>query len=97
MDYRQGSRRRALVLIEIHWLDGKSTAGLIYDIGFNGMFVLSETLPKAHECVDIVMTAAGNRLIRIPGLVIHQRNHGFGLLFRRLDTSTRAFVEKYLD
>jgi hypothetical protein len=96
MDHRQGKRRRSLILVEIYNRDGKSAAGLIYNLSANGMFVVSNEGLDANECIDVVLQTEADTPIRIPGLVVHHSNSGFGLLFQHLDSAAHDFVEKHL-
>lgn len=96
MDHRQGFRRRSLVLAEIRPRYGQAEAGLIYDISSNGMFVLSRARPGVNKCINVEFSAPGDRSARIAGLVVHQNDHGFGMMFQQLQGEARAFVESYL-
>lgn len=96
MDHRQGIRRRSLLLAEIQPRYGQADAGLIYDIGSNGMFVISRARPGVNKCINVEFSATGDRSVRITGLVVHQNDHGFGMLFQQLQGEARAFVENYL-
>ena len=96
MNHRQGSRRKALVLVEVCWRNGQSASGLMYNLSHDGMFVVSDVDLEMNKFVDVVLHPEGESPVRIPGLVVHQNNNGFGLLFQQLDSAAQAFVEKYL-
>jgi len=96
MDHRQGDRRRALVPVEIQQRDGQPEAGLVYDISQNGMFVVSSSRPGVYKCVNVLLPSAGKAPTRIPAMVVHRNDKGFGLLFRQLEGDARTFVQKYL-
>ena len=96
MDHRQGIRLRSLVLAEIQPRYGQPEAGIIYDISSNGMFVISRARPGVNKCINVVFSAPRDRSARITGLVVHQNEHGFGLMFQQLQGEARTFVENHL-
>ena len=96
MDHRHVSRRQALVLVEIRWRDDQSASGLMYNLSHDGMFVVSDVDLEMNTCIDVVLQPESESPIRIPGLVVHHNNNGFGILFQQLDNAAHAFVEKYL-
>ncbi len=96
MNHRLGNRHRSLVLAEIYWRVGQSSAGLIYDLSPGGMFIVSRATPDVNKRVAIVLSMCGNNSFKIPGLVVHSRKYGFGLLFQQLDYEASAFVQKYI-
>lgn len=59
------------------------------------MFVLCEPPPNLHDAVDVYLPK-GKAPVRIPGFVVHRHTHGIGMLFRDLDSSARAIIEKWL-
>lgn len=97
MDHRQTLRCRALTLVDIHGRRGCS-AGLVYDVSHNGMFVLSEAIPEINDRVDIHMALSsdGGSPVRVPGRVVHRGKNGFGVRFRELGSSARGTVKKFL-
>lgn len=95
IDHRQGARPRMLILAKMRWPDGQSAAGLVYDIGPGGMFVVSGAGPEANSCVDVVV-GDGDTSVQIKGFIVHRHKHGFGLMFRRLDRNARAFLQTCL-
>ncbi len=95
IDHRQGTRPRTLMLARMRWPDGQSAAGLVYDIGPGGMFVVSGAGPEGSSCVDVVV-GGGDASVRIKGFIVHRHKHGFGLMFRRLDRSAQDFLRTCL-
>jgi len=90
-------QRRLLMLAEIHSQDGQRSSGLVYDLGPDGMFVLSAIGPKLKDkYVEIVLPAATNTPVRIVGKVIHCWEYGFRLLFRELDEVAWSFIRSCL-
>lgn len=92
---RQSSRRRRLMLVMLDERSCQSEVGLIYDLSPDGMFIVSKARPDLNNLVEVLMSAVNNKPVRIPGLVVHRRNHGFGLAFLQLDNATRALVAKH--
>jgi hypothetical protein len=87
-----------MVLARIRWRNDQSAIGLMYDISPDGMFLLSVCGPAPSTCVEVdILLAPGQRsAVSIPGLVVHRRQHGFGVIFRALDGPARAFVKHCL-
>lgn len=96
LEHREGVRRRLLVLVDLRWLDGVETGGLVRDLGPGGMFVLTATGTGVGRCVDVAVPAPDDPPLWIPGLVIHRQASGFGLMFRHLDRRALAFVQRCL-
>ena len=97
INHRHGERRRTFALVEIKCRQGKCP-GLMYNISRDGMYVLSKNVPKLHKRVDICISLFNRKgsPVVIPGMVVHRSNHGFGVLFRELDDTTRGVVNKLL-
>jgi hypothetical protein len=87
IEHRLGSRHRVMMLVKVHKNSGRCTAGLLYNLSADGMFVLSEEPPLVNKCVDIefALSPAGNMAVTIKGIVVHRRKTGFGLMFREPD------------
>ena len=98
MEHRQGIRCRMSAAVRIHLRDARTAGGIVYDISRGGMFVRCAMVPGISACVDIEVTSIRgvNGTIRIPGLVVHCRADGFGVIFRQLDPVAREFVEHSL-
>jgi len=98
MEHRQGSRRRIIASVRIHSRDTKAAGGIVDNISLDGMFVSSAFVPEVCTCVDIevALSRGLNSVLRIPGLVVHCCESGFGVIFRQLDTAAREFVEHCL-
>lgn len=97
IEHRQGIRRRALALVKIQSMSNDSV-GLMYDISSQGMFVLTDAVPKMHECINIYMLSPDSgRAVPVTGLVIHGGKHGFGVMFYGLDGKAREMIKKYID
>lgn len=98
IEHRQGIRQRVMALVRVHDSDRPCSAGLLYDLGADGMFVVSEQRPEINRCVDIelALSPAWDMAIRIKGLVIHHHKHGFGLMFREPDDPALALLEASL-
>jgi hypothetical protein len=97
MEHRQGSRYSTLLLVEIHWRGTQSALGFVSDVGNGGMYVASEASPGLHDCVRIALLEADYSWVWIPGLVVHRRKNGFGMMFRELDDGAQAAIGKLLD
>lgn len=95
MERRLSIRRRKLMLVMLDQRNGQSAGGLIYDLSADGMFIVSKTRPNVNKRIEVMLSAVNNKPVRIPGLVVHRRNHGFGVTFLQLDRATRALVEKH--
>jgi hypothetical protein len=97
MEHRHGARRRALSLVDIQYRRGHGS-GLMYNIGPDGMYVLSKAGLRVHDSVDISLAPPKNKgsPVRIKGMVVHRSKYGFGLMFSRLDKNARKLVGKYL-
>jgi hypothetical protein len=97
MEHRHGVRRRALSLVEIQYRQGRGS-GLMYNIGPDGMYVLTKAGLRVHESVDISLAPPQDKgsPVRIKGMVVHRSKYGFGLMFSRLDKNARKLVSKYL-
>jgi len=87
IEHRLGSRHRVMMLVKVHNNSGRCTAGLLYDLSADGMFVLSEEPPLVNKCVDIefALSPAGGMAVTIKGIVVHRSRTGFGLMFREPD------------
>lgn len=98
MEHRQGIRCRVLAPVRIHRRDVEAASGIVFNISRCGMFVRCAMVPETGACVDIEVTPLRglNRTIHIPALVVHRRERGFGVIFRRLDTAALEFVEHSL-
>ncbi|MGD2138628.1 MAG: PilZ domain-containing protein [Gammaproteobacteria bacterium] len=95
MDHRQGTRYRLVAPVRIHLRDTGTTGGYVYDISQGGMFLRCAMVPETSTCVDIEVTTPArdqNGTVHIPGLVVHCRKDGFGVIFRRLGAGARDFV-----
>jgi hypothetical protein len=97
MDHRQGMRRPALELVKIQCRHGH-VAGLMHNIGPDGMFILCEAVADVCDSVDISIALSGavNASVRIPAIVVHRCSNGFGIMFRELDGNARRFVATLL-
>lgn len=96
MEHRHGARYKALALADIQYRDGRRT-GLIYNISNDGMFVLTDAPEEVTGGVELYISSDGKgRAVRIPGLVVHNNNNGFGMIFRDLDDAARTLLDKYL-
>jgi len=96
MEHRHGARHNALALADIRCRNGQRT-GLVYNISNDGMFVLTEEPDEVTGGVELYITSDGEgRAVRIPGLVVHNNNNGFGMIFRELDDAARTLVDRYL-
>jgi hypothetical protein len=71
----------------------------MYDISPDGMFVLSDVAINVNDCVDIVLPLKqeGDEPVSLSCMVVHRSHYGIGLIFRRLDSNTRAIVGEYLN
>ena len=92
MDHRQGRRLRIFSPVNI--LNGHDTdqAGIIYNISADGMFILSENRMDVNDIVNLDVLAVNDNEppVIIPGIVIHTNDHGFGMMYRRLDYLAEA-------
>jgi hypothetical protein len=98
MEHRQGSRRRALALVKIQCQNNNGT-GFVYNISRDGLFIVSDIKTKINDIVDINLSLPrmGKMSAHIPGMVVHCRKHGFGIMFRSLDSRTLKIVNKFLN
>lgn len=94
MDHRQGIRHPASGKVEIHSWEGRSS-GIVRDISSEGMFVLSQARVAVNENVEIFLLWSGNNT-RIPGMVVHCHEQGFGLIFRDLEDTIRSSVIDFI-
>ena len=95
MDHRHGERVRVLTLVRVCQSDGagECRAGLIYNISQDGMFVLSIMRPVINASLDVYFQLAGNFMnVCFPGQVVHANDHGFGLIFRRVNRQNRWLI-----
>ena len=83
----------------IHHRDVVMAGGVACNIGPDGMFVHSDFIPEVCTCVDIEVALLRDQdtALLIPGLVVHCREGGFGVIFRQLDSAAREFVEHCLN
>ena len=72
--------------------------GPIHNISPDGMFILCEAVADVSASVDISIAVSGeaNASVRIPGIVVHRRRNGFGIMFRELDGTALKFVGRLL-
>lgn len=98
MDHRQSSRNRALALVDIQSQYNGDT-GFMYDISYDGMFIVSNIKMKKFEIVDINLSLPEKEdtSVHFPGMVMHHRKHGFGLMFRGLDSKALKVIDKLLN
>ena len=92
---RMENRIRMLRLVDIELKDGRRSAGIAYNIGPRGMFVLSRSGPLPHSDVDIAISVANESSLALTGVVVHRHEYGFGLRFRDLDRVAHAFVNTH--
>ena len=97
IDHRQGMRRPAFALVKIRCRRCHNV-GLIHNISPDGMFILCEAVADVSASVDISIAVSGeaNASVRIPGIVVHRRRNGFGIMFRELDGTALKFVGRLL-
>lgn len=95
MDHRLGRRRRMRTLVEVRSRRGLRARGLLCNISRDGMFLLCEPAPELNDSIDVYMGSAPKQ-VRIPGMVIHRRTNGVGVMFRDLEPSARSMIEKCL-
>ncbi|WP_322567056.1 PilZ domain-containing protein [Thiohalophilus sp.] len=98
MEHRHGERVRALALVRVCRSDraGECRAGLLYNISQDGIFVLSNMRPAINTGLDVYIQSADNRInLCLPGQVVHANGHGFGLMFRRLNTQNRWLIRLF--
>lgn len=74
---RGESRIRMLTLVEIDFRNGELAAGIVYNIGHRGMFIVSGAVARLPTCVDIALSVAGGLSLEFPAVVVHQREYGF--------------------
>jgi hypothetical protein len=98
IDHRQGVRHRVLALVKVYTSGSECSAGLLYEVSADGMFVLSEEPPTVNQCVDIefALSPAWDMALTIKGIVVHSRNTGFGLMFREPDDPALALLGECL-
>ncbi|ALP53999.1 hypothetical protein Tel_13135 [Candidatus Tenderia electrophaga] len=70
--------------------------GLIYNVSRDGMFVVNGAGFNVERYVTISMPqiTLEQEPIQVSGLVIHRNNVGFGVMFARVDQSTRGLIAK---
>lgn len=95
MEHRHGKRHRAFRLVKLRQDNFRETAGLLYDISRQGMFVVTRR-PEigAGSCLELDLPSTGGRTVRISALVVHRSEYGLGLIFRHLDPAAAAAVEE---
>lgn len=98
MEHRQGSRCRTLALVEIQSQINNGT-GFVYNISRDGLFIVSDIEAEINDIIDIHLPRPRNEIIpvQISGMVVHSRNHGFGIMFRRLDSRALNVVEMFFN
>lgn len=97
IDHRHGRRRNLLALAEIRCRDEKTAAGVITNLGWNGMFVMTEATLPVNSCVDVRLVLPDvEPVISFPGLVVHNNPNGFGMIFRVLDDEAQNQVHEWM-
>ena len=99
MDHRQGARSQALSLVKVICGNKVSYSGIIYNISYHGLFVVSNANVSPDDNVTIVVDMPyGNssNAIQIQGMVIHKKKHGFGIMFSHNDLVARRFVTQLI-
>lgn len=98
IDHRQGRRCNLIALAEIRFRGGQQTSAVIANISANGMFIITEAKLTANECVDIQITHpdVAQPELRFPGLVVHTKGNGFGMIFRELDDAALNHLNWWL-
>lgn len=100
MEHRHGERVRSLALVRICQSDraDRCWAGLLYNISWDGMFVVSELLPAINDSLEVYVHLADSRMnVYLPGQVVHANGHGFGMIFRQLNRQSRWLIKLLLE
>lgn len=98
IDHRQGRRCNMIALAEIRFRGGQQASAVIANISANGMFIITEAKLTANECVDIRIAHpdVAQPELQFPGLVVHTKGNGFGMIFRELDDAALNHLNWWL-
>ncbi len=97
IDHRHGRRCNLFALAEIRHLDNPSVAGVLTNLSWNGMFVMTDATIPTNSCVDVQIALPNlEAALRYPGLVVHTNDNGFGMIFRELDDLAQNQVHWWL-
>lgn len=95
MEHRHGNRRRTLALVKIKSRQG-SGDGIMYNLNRDGMFIVSEFLPRLNDSVKVLLslTAEDDEPVCIQGIIVHHTKNGFGLMFQKANNPAHTILEK---
>lgn len=92
MERRRGKRRETLLLTKLKTPDGQHAAGLIYNLGQNGMFVLTKSTLNLGQNVYI-RVPVHRATLWLAAQVVHRSPYGAGLTFGELSGVARALTQ----
>lgn len=95
MEHRFGKRYRAFRLVKLRQDSARETAGLLYNVSRNGMFVVTRNPQIGSSlCIDVDLPVRNGPPVRLSTLIVHRSEFGLGLIFRHLDPAAAAAVEE---
>lgn len=95
---RHGPRRRALLLAELGLPGARPVAGLVYDVGNDGICLLCDPPPEIARRVPTparpvrVAVAAPPMDLRFSAWLVNRRGCRFGMKFGAMDDNVRTFL-----
>jgi hypothetical protein len=99
MEHRCGMRTPVDIPVRLRFGDGVCGVGRILNLSWGGMFIRTSARPRRNRCIDVrlVLPAAkGDRVLLVPGMVVHAAGGGLGLMFRNLDVRTSEALAQYI-
>ncbi len=97
MEHRCSIRKQMAVRVLFYKHGLPVQSGLSRDLGLGGVFVETDPqLWQKNECLDVEFISNRGAKLRLPALVIHQREQGVGLMFDQLAEDQRKILRDLL-
>lgn len=98
MENRHGKRCRAFALAEILGKDGNLARGLVYNVSRDGMFIVNTSKLGASRYINIRLPhiIKNDKPLQLSGMIVHRNKAGFGLMFHKIDNTTRSLISKLI-
>lgn len=97
MEHRCSIRKSIAIRVLFYKHGLPVQSGLSRDLGLGGVFVETGAFQwQRNECLDVEFISNRGAKLRLPALVIHQREQGVGLMFDKLEAGQRKILREIL-